>query len=51
MKDVTNKDLLNSTGSYILYLMMTYKGELSENMYVCTQTVSLCCTPEADTVL
>ena len=30
---INNKDLLYSTGNYIQYLIVTYKGKESENIY------------------
>ena len=31
IKEITNKDLLNSTGNYIQYLIITYNGKESKN--------------------
>ena len=48
-----NKDLLNSTGNYIQYLVKTYNGQDSEKEYIYIYiyihtgthiTESLCCT-------
>ena len=36
VKQINNKDLLNSTGNHIQYLVKTYNGNnLKKNMYVC----------------
>ena len=34
-KQINNKDLLYSTGNYIQYLIVTYKGKESEKEYIC----------------
>ena len=34
-KQITNKDLLYSTGNYTQYLVITYKGKESEKEYMC----------------
>ena len=47
IKQITNKDLLYSTGNYTQYFVINYKRKESEkNMY---KTESLCCTPETNT--
>ena len=45
-----NKDLLHSTGSYLQYLIITYNGKESEEEYIYISE-SLCCIPEANTIL
>ena len=35
IKEITNKDLLYSTGNYMQYLVTSYKGKKSEKEYVC----------------
>ena len=47
-KQITNKDLLCSTGNYTQYLVITFKEKESEKYSV---TESLFCTPEANTTL
>ena len=34
IKQVTNKDLLNSTGNYTQYFIISYKGKESEKVYI-----------------
>ena len=34
IKQITNKDLLHSTGNYAQYLVVTYNGKESEKEYV-----------------
>ena len=41
IKQITNKDLLYSTGNYIQYLVKTYKGKESEKEYIHTHTHKL----------
>ena len=53
IKQINNKDLLQSTGNYIQYLVINYNGKESEKkniMHICI-TESLCCTPETNTTL
>ena len=50
MKWITNKVLLYSTGSYLQYLIITYNGKESEEEYIYISE-SLCCIPEANTIL
>ena len=45
-----HKDLLYSTENYIQYLVITYNGKESENIYIYI-TESFCCTPETNTIL
>ena len=50
-KQISNKDLLYSTGNYIQYLVITYNGKESE-IYIYIYIIeSLCCTPETNTIL
>ena len=49
IKQITNKDLLHSTGNY-KYFVITYKGKESEKEYIYINE-SLCCTPETNTTL
>ena len=56
IKYISNKDLLYSTGNYIQYLVITYNGKESENVYiyVCIciyKTESACYTSETNTIL
>ena len=56
IKQITNKDLLYSTGNYIQYLVITYHGGECKKEYVYTHThthkyESLCCEPEINTTL
>ena len=48
IKQITNKDLLYSTGNYTQYFVVTYKGKESEKEYI---SESLCYTPETNTTL
>ena len=59
---INNKDLLNNTGNYIQYLIITYNGKEWERIYILTHTYtyiciyvgiteSLCCTPETNITL
>ena len=47
IEQITNKDLLYSTGNYAEHLVITYMGKECEKIgaYVCV-TESICCTPE-----
>ena len=38
IKQITNKDLLYSTGNYTQYFIITYKGKESEKEYIHTHT-------------
>ena len=54
MKQITNKDLLYSTGNDTQYLIITYNGRKDKkrihiSIYICI-TESLCCTPETNTL-
>ena len=53
IKQITNKDLLYSTGNYIQYLVITYSGrECKKRIYIFLYTCiteSLCCVPETNT--
>ena len=55
IKQITNKDLLYSTGNSTQYSVMTYMGTESKKkewIYVYIYiTDSLCCTPETNTTL
>ena len=61
IKQITNRDLLYSTGNYTQYFVITYKGKESEkeyiyNIYIIYNiqiyiTESLCYTPETNTTL
>ena len=58
IKQVNNKDLLYSAGSYTQYLVITYNGKKSEKAYIHTHiymcvcvSESLCCPPETNTTL
>ena len=35
VKQITNKDLLYSTGNYIQYPIVTYNGKSSKKEYIC----------------
>ena len=59
IKQITNKDLLYSTGNYAQYIIIIYKGKESEKdiyththiytyKYILYITESLCCTPETN---
>ena len=48
IKQITNKDLLYSTGNSTQYSVITYMRKESEKVYI---TESLCCTPETNTTL
>ena len=52
MKEINNKGLLSSMGTYTQYLIIIYMREEYEKeyMYVCI-TESLCCTPEINSTL
>ena len=50
VKQVTNKDLLYSTGNSTQYSVMTYVGKESKKEWIYI-TDSLCCTPETNTTL
>ena len=53
IKQITNKDLLYSTGNSTQYSVMAYMGKDSRkrvNICICI-TDSLCCTPETNTTL
>ena len=47
-KQINNKDLLNSTGNYIQYLVINYNGKESEKEYI---SDSLYCIPETNSTL
>ena len=52
IKEVTNKDLLYSTGAHTQYLVITYNGKecKKEQSYICIRvSKSLCCIPETNT--
>ena len=54
IKQITNKDLLYSTGNSTQYSVMTYMGKnlKKEWIYIYIHiTDSLCCTPETNTTL
>ena len=65
IKQITNKDLLYSTGNSTQCLVIIYKGKESEKEYIYVYTYiyvptyiyihflseSLCCTPETYTIL
>ena len=53
IKEITNKDLLYSTGNSTQYSVMAYMGkESKKRMDICICiTDSLCCTPETNTAL
>ena len=48
IKQITNMDILYSTGNSTQYFVITYKGNESEKEYM---TESLCCIPESNTTL
>ena len=48
IKQITNKDLLYSTGNYTQYFVIACKGKLSGKEHM---TKSLCCTLETNTAL
>ena len=48
IKQISNKDLLYSTGNYIQHHVITYNGKLSEKICI---TKSICCTPKTNTTL
>ena len=52
IKQITNKDHMQSTSIYTQYFVITYKRKELEKeyIYVCI-TESLCCTPENNTTL
>ena len=53
-KQITNKDLLYSTGNYIQYLVITQNESEKEYIYIYTYiyiTELLCCLPETNTTL
>ena len=52
VKQISNRNLLYSTGNYTKYFVITYNGRESENIdiYVCL-TDSLCCMPATITIL
>ena len=47
---ITNRDLLQSTGNCIHYLVITCNGKESEKEEICI-TESLCYVPETNTIL
>ena len=53
LKQISNKDLLYSTGNYIQYLVITYNGkEFEKEQITCICiTESFCCIPETNTTL
>ena len=52
IKQITNKDLLYSTGNYTQYFVITYKGKEPEKEYTYVHiSDSLCHTPEINTAL
>ena len=38
VREITNKDLLHSTGRYTQYIVITHKGKESENTHTHTHT-------------
>ena len=48
LKQITNKDLLYSTGNYTHYPVINYNGKEYEKIRI---TESFCCTPETNTIL
>ena len=48
IKQISNKDLLQSTGNSIQNLVITYNGKESEKKNI---TESLCCIPKTNTIL
>ena len=50
IKEITNKNLLYSTGNSTQYFVITYNGKESEKEYIYI-TESLCCTSETNTTL
>ena len=53
IKEITNKDLLYSSGNSTQYSVMTFMGEESkkrQDICICI-TDSLCCTPDTNTTL
>ena len=52
IKQITNKELLYSTGNSTQYLVITYNGRECKNKYIYLYiTESLYCIPEANTTL
>ena len=49
MKQITNKDLVYSTGNYPQYFVI--KDPEKENTYIYIENESLCCIPETNTAL
>ena len=50
MKQITNKDLLYSTGNYSQHPVKNHNGKEYKKEYIYI-TESLCCTPETNTTL
>ena len=51
IKQITNKDLLYSTGNSIQYIIITYNGKDSEKEYIRVYiTESLCHVPKTNTI-